>query len=164
MATLWDLRQIAVAGAEGDHMNTRDNQHGEAATQSYSRGSLVTLSSGKVAIYADTAGTLVGAASLAASGVTDTDAPFVDIRQFTYLIANLYYDSTGLSNANNALAVTDLQTQYGLVKVGDNWYVDKSDTGATVRCIVIQPDELSVIGDYYARVRIKMLSATLMVP
>ena len=73
-------------------------------------------------------------------------------------IANVYTDGNGSSTAGNALLETDLNVEYGVVKVGNNWHIDKTETSNKVVRIVGKYEE-DDYGDYYGRAKFVFLDA-----
>jgi hypothetical protein len=135
----------------------------EAASQSYTKGMLVYLSSGKVTEVA--AGNITAAfAGLAledATGVTDTRAPLLAITEDDVFIANVYHATP----ASAVTAITQLGARWGLKVVSDKLHVDlelaESGIETTSVCnawckIVgfVDPDRIG--SDVYAQVYIKI--------
>jgi hypothetical protein len=103
-------------------------EHGvEASSQSYLVGALLVNSSGKVAIGASdpSLGTILGVASVKATGTTDTDAPYTPALPHVVFEAN-FDDGSGTL----ALAQSHVNGLYGLAKDNStgHFYVDQSDT------------------------------------
>jgi hypothetical protein len=125
----------------------------EAAGQSFKVGALVGIAAGVVAagVTDPVAGTIVGLAAEAATGVTGNQVGVWVADQNTEFIANL--QDTG------AIAAADLGALYGLVvdaAKGNILRVDKSDTTNT-RVVVTRL--VDAVGDINGRVEFRFLAA-----
>src|SRR5690349_3225376 len=118
------LTQMKVSHALG--LNTPPLFHGqEAASQSYLVGGLLVDSSGKVAVAAadPSLGTILGLATVAATGTTDTDVPFVPALPGVVFEANLDDGSGTLASA-----ITHLWGRFGIAVTSGKFWIDQSDT------------------------------------
>ena len=124
----------------------------EAATQSFKRGELVSLSSGKVAALSGsdpTMASILGIVLHDASGVTDTEVTVFVPDNDAVFCANL--------GGTSVTAITDVGVRYGLVEANDLVHVDKTDT-TNDRVIVVALDKRDAVGDTAGRVWFKFLS------
>lgn len=108
--------------------------HGqEAASQSYVAGALLIDSSGKVAVAAadPSLGTILGVATVAATGTTDTDVPYVPALPGVVFEANLDDGSGTLVSA-----ITHLYGRFGLDVTSGKFWIDSTDTTNIRVCVV----------------------------
>ena len=127
----------------------------EAASATFKRGELVTLSSGLVAALAGTdptANGILGIALADASGVTNADAVI-----FVPTPDSLFSANLGVSQVT---AATDRSARYGLVEASDLVHVDQSDT-TNDRVVVVDLDRRDKVGDTNGRVIFKFLADAL---
>lgn len=141
-------------------------EFGEAASQTYDIGDLLTVTSGKVAIAtvdgsSNLTGAVLGIAKKAATGVTDAQAHVLAIRQDTILAMNVYHATPG-----SALLARSqlLSTIYAIKKVSNVWCVDietTSEAAAVALGKVRIIKFLSAIGDAYGRVLVQFAPFTM---
>ena len=127
----------------------------EAAAQSFKRGELVQLSSGKVAALAGTdpaANSILGIAMHDASGVTDADVVVFVPSPDSLIVGNV--------GGTSVTAAADRGAEYGLVEANDIVSVDKTDTTNT-RVIVVDLDRRDPVGDVNGRVIFKFMASAL---
>jgi len=147
-----------IAKAQIEIIDPKDGEfrtYPEAASATFKRGELVTLSSGKVAALSGTdptAETILGIAVADASGVTDADAVI-----FVPTPDSLFVGNLGVSQVT---AATDRGALYGLVEASDLVHVDQSDTTNT-RVVVVDLDRRDKVGDTNGRVIFKFMAASL---
>jgi len=135
------LQAMTVARTLG--LNTPPILHGqEAASQSYVVNALLVDSSGKVAVAAaDPAlGTILGLATVAATGTTDTDVPFVPALPGVVFEANLDDGSGTLVSA-----ITHLYGRFGLAVTSGKFWIDQSDTTNIRVCVVGFRDAIGTV-------------------
>lgn len=120
----------------------------EAASQTFKKGDFVVLSSGKVTLCADDAGTILGIAAQDASGVTDTMIPVIEANDDTVFIVN------GISTT----AVTQVGTTCAVDLTSTNWTVDTADTTGGV-LVVTGLDPRDAVGDTNGRLHVTVLSS-----
>lgn len=121
----------------------------EAATQSFKKGELVILASGKVTVAGANPTGILGVAAHDASGITDNPVNVYIANLDTIFVANL---STGIASA-----ITQVGARFGVTKVGTNWHVDTAKTGATERVVVKKLDSRDAVGDTQGRVHVVFL-------
>lgn len=149
MATTW-------TATASDHplpyRNTRIAYFPEGASQSFKRGHLVVLSSGKLVKAASdpTANTVVGVAAEAASGVTDT--------KIGVYVADEQAEFVGRVQDAQATAITQVGAQFGVVldATYDIFRVDISDT--TNKRVTVT-EMVDPAGDTNGRVAFKFMNA-----
>jgi len=118
----------------------------EAATQTFTVGALVIQgAAGKMAEGGANPARILGVAeepghNVAAPGVQDV----------THL-AMANSDTLFVGNVITTTALSDIGNRYGVTKVGSNWQIDKSKTGATARIIIVDLDPRDAIGDTQGR-------------
>ena len=132
----------------------------EAASQTFKRGALVYLdTSGRVAEAVASQAAFLGVASHDASGTAGTDVIVWICNDDTLFVGNL-------TNAGAILATSwnDITRNYGVIKVGNNWHVDKA--GSSRRVIILDLDRRDGLpsitgsigsGDVGARVHFQVL-------
>jgi len=147
-----------IAKAQIEIIDPKDGEfrtYPEAASATFKRGELVTLSSGLVAALSGTdptAETILGIAMADASGVTNADAVI-----FVPTPDSLFVGNLGVSQVT---AATDRGALYGLVEASDLVHVDQSDTTNT-RVVVVDLDRRDKVGDTNGRVIFKFMAASL---
>ena len=128
----------------------------EAASQSFKKGQLVYLASGKVTACASDAVVIWGVATEDASGTTDTLIGVLPLTVNSILSACVY-------NATAASAITAVALQglkQPLVVASNKCYVDNTDQ--TTPCFVVYKiDPRDAVGDIYGRYYVKMIATTL---
>ena len=147
-----------IAKAQIEIIDPKDGEfrtYPEAASATFKRGELVTLSSGLVAALSGTdptAETILGIAMADASGVTNADAVI-----FVPTPDSLFVGNLGVSQVT---AAPDRGALYGLVEASDLVHVDQSDTTNT-RVVVVDLDRRDKVGDTNGRVIFKFMAASL---
>ena len=126
----------------------------EAATQTFKRGEVVYLVSGKVTeIAGDTPGQILGVAAEDASGTTDTPI-LVWVANDDTIFSASYSDD---SQAATATAVTIVGLRKILDRDTTNSRVYVSSSGTTPRVTILGLDERDPVGDAGARVLFQFL-------
>lgn len=121
--------------------------HPEAASQTYKRGAI---------LVRDGAGRTVEATAppIAILGVAEADASNDPVQGNSNARIQVANDDT-VFRANvttgQTTALTDLGQTYGLVKVGNNWHIDKTAVGVNGRVIIVGFYPEDAIGDVQAR-------------
>lgn len=121
----------------------------EAASQSFKRGELVYLASGKVTICSANPTDILGIAQADASGTTDTDVAVA--------IATDDVVFSGNVSGTNVTAVTNVGESYPIAAASNKWHVDNS-TFANARVLVIGLDGRDTVGDTAGRVLFIVMS------
>lgn len=129
--------------------------HGlEGASQSFKTGELLIASSGLLVVStADPASIVVGMALKDASGVTGANVPFLAFQEGLLVEASLM----GAAAADYVMLAADRQTAYGVAVSANKWYIDSSETSATL-FRVLYPAKDFVVGDTNARVVARLVS------
>lgn len=125
----------------------------EAASQTWKKGAVLTLnSSGYVVEAGADPARILGVAcadgqNLATAGLKNCLVWVADAE--TMWVGNL--------SGSSVTELVDVGRGYGLVKVGNNWHVDKTDL-ANRRVIVVELDDRDNVGDTNGRVRFMFFS------
>jgi predicted RecA/RadA family phage recombinase len=150
MATISLRPMSAVSTISGGVYEIR--RYPEAASQSFKKGELVYLASGKVTICGADPSLILGMAMEDATGTTDTSIAVAIANKDTVFEGNVYHGTP----ASAITAVTDIGTDYGVVNANNKWYVDVSDT-SNVRILVRDLSKKDVVGDTYGRVLFQVM-------
>src|SRR6266850_2656830 len=115
----------------------------EAASQTFKLGALVALdSAGNIAeCGADPTG-ILGVVAADASGTTGADVTVWIADDETVFVGNL----SGTSTSDRR----DVGKDFGVVKTGNNWLIDKTDL-ANRRVVIVDLDRRDAVGDTNAR-------------
>ena len=128
----------------------------EASSQSFKKGQLVYLASGKVTACATNAVVVWGVATSAASGTVDTLIGVITLTTNSVLSACVY--NATAASAITAVALVGLKQP--LVVASNKCYVD--NTSQATPCFVVYGiDSRDTVGDIYGRYLVKMISTTL---
>ena len=127
-------------------------EYKEAASQSFKKGAVVTLSAGKVQEATEPSSAtktldLLGVAGSDATGTTD-DAIRVYLFEGTVFEANI---------SSGTLVEGNVGSQYGIKKSGGNWVVDTANTAVRVTAIAISGKD--ALGDTTGRLLVQFMSA-----
>ncbi len=127
----------------------------EAASQSFKKGEMVYLASGKVTVCASNAVTILGMALQDASGTTDTEISVLVATDGTRFEGNVYHSTA--ASAITAITQTD---KYAYLLSSNIGYVDIEDTSYDAFVIEkIIGGEGKAVGDSYGRVVFKVINA-----
>ena len=122
----------------------------EAASETFKKGAVLGLASGLLSELGADPTNILGVALADGQNVTTNPRNEVALaKPGALFIANL--------SGASVTAQTDLGTKYGLVKVGTNWHVDKTDTTNTR--VVVRSVDVDAIGDINGRVVFEFLAA-----
>jgi hypothetical protein len=131
-------------------------EHGlEGASQSYKIGELVIETAGLIVVStADPASIVVGVALRDATGTTGADAPYIPLMEGVLFEASLM----GAAAADYIMLAADRGTAYGVAVSANKWYIDSSETSATLFRVLF-PAKDFVVGDTNARVVVQPVTA-----
>lgn len=134
------------------YRNIRIAYFPEGASQSFKRGHLVILSSGKLVKAASdpSANTVVGVAAEDASGVTD--------RKIGVYVGTEDAEFVGRVQNTQATAITQVGAQYGVV-LDATYDIFRVDIGETSTKVVTVTEILDTVGDVNGHVVFKFLNA-----
>ena len=126
----------------------------EAASQSFKKGELVYLVSGKVTVCSADATTILGMALADASGTTDTEIPVAILDDNARFIANVYH----ATDASAVTAVTNVGVKYAYYVSSNVGRVDIGDTSNDA-IIIEELYNGDAVGDKYGRVICRIIPA-----
>lgn len=120
----------------------------EVASQTFKAGAVVVLNgAGKVMEAGVNPAGIMGVSEgdgLNIAAPTDADkTKFAVADPNTIFVGNV---STGQTTAQ-----TDVTSAYGITKVGENWTIDKTKTGASARVRIVDLDPRDAVGDIQGR-------------
>ncbi len=144
---VWTLAPMVVCGLVG-HESFPCDEKLEGSGQSFKKGELLIYSSGKLIVStADPASIVEGIALGDAAGVVNSKVLFAE------MIEGLEVEMSfmGAAAADYVLAQTDIGVAYGVAVSSNKWYLDQSETSATLFRIK-GPAYPCVVGDTNARV------------
>ena len=155
MATTRVLRTLSIYRQVGKDGTITNKDPGEESSQSYTEGAPL-VEDGSTKELEEWAGgadatQIVGIAAAPASETAGTDVPYYEANPY-----NIFAGSIINATSAIALAASHINTNYSLIKSGDNWYIDIADTtSADVKVEIIAP--IDDIGDSNARVAFRFI-------
>jgi len=126
----------------------------EGASQTFRKGDLLELTSGKATVADADDAAILGVALTPATGTTDEPILVALANENNVFSMNAYHATP----ASAVTAVTDISVKYAVVAVSSNWHIELSDTTNT-RVRVIDFDRRHAVGDTYGRLLVKFLGA-----
>ena len=156
MATTHEVRGVTVFKVPSLNAGlTYARDPGEEASMTYKAGALLEVdsSSKELEEMAASDTTLVtGVAAKDATGTAGSEVPYWEVNDSMLFAMTLRNGSAAI-----ALAASHLKTRYGVIKSGNDWVVDVSNTTANqTKVVVVEP--IDDIGDTNARVAVRFLS------
>jgi len=128
---------------------------GEEASMTYKAGALLAIDSSSKELEetsASATGLVVGVAAKDATGTAGSEVPYWEVNDSMLFAMTLRNGSAAI-----ALAASHLKTRYGVIKSGNDWVVDVSNTTVSqTKVVVVEP--INDIGDSNARVVVRFLT------
>jgi len=128
---------------------------GEEASMTYKAGALLAIDSSSKELEetsASATGLVTGVAAKDATGTAGSEVPYWEVNDSMLFAMTLRNGSAAI-----ALAASHLKTRYGVIKSGNDWVVDVSNTTVSqTKVVVVEP--INDIGDSNARVVVRFLT------
>ena len=155
MATTRVLKTLSIYQQKGKDGVIVNKDPGEEASMSWTAGAPLVVDSSTKELEEWAGGAdatqIVGIAQKAATTTTGADVPYYEANPYNIFAGSIINDTSAI-----ALAASHINTNYSLIKSGDNWYIDINDTtSADVKVEIIAP--IDPIGDTNARVAFRFI-------
>jgi hypothetical protein len=146
-------RTISVSLQEGKEGLKYATAFGEELNQTYTRGAPLVRDASTKELEEWAGGTdaslIVGFAASDASETAGTAVGYYEAND-TFIGEGTLIDGTDAV----ALAASHIETEYSLVKSGNNWLIDVADTTTPIVKVI---EAVDAVGDYNARVKFRVL-------